>query len=259
VVIALRPYRRTWELLYLLTVRDLKLRYQDTALGFVWSLLKPLLLGAVLYFALQRVVRIRVEDYHLVLLSALFPWIWFQTSVLLAAPVIAHNGNLIKKVHFPRYVLPFSTVANNMVHFLLTLPILAIFVVASGYRPSAAWLVGIPVLTVLQLALLMGVVLFVSSLDVFFRDLEHLVEVFLNLWFYVTPILYPLEMVPDSYRNLLLINPMASLIEAWRQMIINNALPAIDELWPCLVFTVAALAIGGGVFRRLERGFADAL
>ncbi len=200
-----------------------------------------------------------MDDYHLVLLSALFPWIWFQTSVLLAAPVIAHNGNLIKKVHFPRYVLPFSTVANNMVHFLLTIPILAIFVVASGYRPSATWLIGIPVLTVMELALLMGVVLFISSLDVYFRDLEHLVEVFLNLWFYVTPILYPLDMVPESYKNLLLINPLASLIEAWRQMFIDNALPGVTDLWPCLLFTIAALAIGSGVFRRLERGFADAL
>ena len=222
-------------------------------------MLKPLLLALVLYFALKQVVRIQVKDYQLVLISALFPWAWFQTSVLLAAPVITHHGNLIKKVHFPRYVLPFAVVTNNMVHFLLALPVIAIFVVASGYRPSAAWLIGIPMLALIELVLLLGVVLIVSSLDVYFRDLEHLVEVFLNLLFYVTPIIYPLDSVPDRYENLLMLNPLASLIEAWRGLFMNNTIPGPETLWPCLLFTAAAVCIGYGVFGRLERGFADAL
>ena len=257
--IALERFRRTWELLYLLTARELKLRYQDTVLGFVWSVLKPLLLGLVLYFALKQVVRIDVKDYQLVLISALFPWAWFQTSVLLAAPVISHNGNLIKKVHFPRYVLPFAVVTNNMVHFLLAVPVIAVFIIGSGYRPTAAWLIGIPVLTLVELVLLMGIVLFISSLNVYLRDLEHLVEVFLNLLFYVTPIIYPLEKVPDKYQNLLRINPLASLIEAWRELFMYNKVPGLEALWPCLVFTIIAVAIGSTVFGRLERGFADAL
>jgi lipopolysaccharide transport system permease protein len=257
--IALGRFRRTWELLYLLTARELKLRYQDTVLGFVWSVLKPLLLALVLYFALKQVVRIQVKDYQLVLISALFPWAWFQTSVLLAAPVISHNGNLIKKVHFPRYVLPFAVVTNNMVHFLLALPVITVFVVVSGYRPTAAWLVGIPMLALVELVLLMGIVLLISSLNVYLRDLEHLVEVFLNLLFYVTPIIYPLEKVPDKYQNLLRINPLASLIEAWRELFMYNKVPGLEALWPCLVFTIIAVAIGSTVFGRLERGFADAL
>ena len=242
----------------LLTFRELRLRYQDTVLGFLWSLLKPLLLGAVLYFALRSVAKIEVSDYHLVLLSALFPWVWFQTSVLLSAPAFAHNGNLIKKIHFPRFVLPFSTVVNNMVHFLLSLPVLLIFLVASGQWPSAAWLVGIPLLMTVQLGLLLGVVLLISSVDVFFRDLEHLTEVLLTLLFYVTPILYPLDLVPDRFRSLLLVNPLASLIEAWRDLLMHNALPGI-EIWPALLFGVVALTLGIGAFRRLEGGFADAL
>lgn len=222
-------------------------------------MLKPLLLGAVLYFVLSRLARIHTDvPYQLVLLPALFPWAWFQTSALMAAPVIAHNGNLIKKVHFPRYVLPFSTVANNMVHFVLTLPIITIFVVASGRHPSPNWLIGIPLLTLVELALLMGTVLIVSSIDVYFRDLEHLMDVFLNLLFYMTPIIYPLSMA-GRYRKLLLANPMASLIESWRNLFVHNSLPGPLDLWPCLVFTVAAVLIGSFVFGRLERGFADAL
>lgn len=256
--IALRDLRRTWELLLLLTFRDLKLRYQDTALGFVWSLIKPLLLGAVLYLALKRIARLDIPDYHLFLLSALFPWFWFQTSIMLAVPAFAHNGNLIKKVYFPRFVLPFSVVANNMVHFLLSVPVLLVFILASSQRPSAVWLVGIPLLTLVQLALLMGIVLIVASLDVFLRDLEHLTEVFLNLWFYVTPILYPFDWVPDRLKPFYIVNPMSPLIEAWRRLFVENTLPG-PELWVTIAFAAAAIVVGAGVFRRLEGGFADAL
>ena len=257
-VIALGELRRTWELLLLLTSRDLKLRYQDTALGFAWSLIKPLALGGVLYLALRRIVRIDIPDYHLFLLSALFPWTWFQTSVMLSTGAFAHNGNLIKKVRFPRFVLPFSVVANNMVNFLLSIPILLLFILASGERPSPVWLVGIPLLTLVQLALLMGIVLLLASLDVFFRDLEHLTEVFLNLWFYVTPILYPLSMVPTRLKPFYFMNPMSPLIEAWRKLFIHNTLPG-PELWISIAFAAAAVALGASAFQRLEGGFADAL
>jgi ABC-type polysaccharide/polyol phosphate export permease len=257
-VISLRELRRTWELLLLLTFRELKLRYQDTVLGFVWSLIKPLLLGAVLYVALGRIVRINIPDYQLFLLSALFPWTWFQTSVMLSTSSFAHNGNLIKKVRFPRFVLPFSVVANNMVHFLLSIPILLLFILAAGNRPSPLWLVGIPLLTLIQLGLLMGIVLLLASFDVFFRDLEHLTEVFLNLWFYMTPILYPVSRVPERLKPLYLINPLSPLTEAWRKLFTENTLPG-PEIWVSIAFAAAAVALGASAFRRLEGSFADAL
>jgi lipopolysaccharide transport system permease protein len=247
-------------LLFLLTARELKLKYQDTVLGFVWSVIKPLLLGLVLYVILSNVARIQTGDIplQLVILPALFPWSWFQTSTLMATPSIANNGNLIKKVHFPRYVLPFSTVANNMVHFLLTIPIILIFILASGRQPNYTWLIGIPLLTLVELVLLMGVVLFVSAVDVYFRDLEHLVEVFLNLAFYMTPIIYPLSTL-GKYQNVALLNPMAVLVEAWRNLFVRNELPSLVDLWPCLAVTAAAVLIGSFVFGRLEKGFADVL
>jgi ABC-type polysaccharide/polyol phosphate export permease len=208
--------------------------------------------------ALKRIVRFDIPDYQLVLLSALFPWTWFSASVMLSTPSFANNGNLIKKVRFPRFVLPFSVVANNMIHFLLSIPILLLFILAAGDRPSPVWLVGIPLLTIVQLGLLMGIVLLLASLDVFFRDLEHLTEVFLNLWFYVTPIIYPLSKVPSSVRPLWYVNPMTALIEAWRNLFIHNTLPG-PELWATIGFLAAGIALGAGAFRRLEGGFADAL
>jgi lipopolysaccharide transport system permease protein len=221
--------------------------------------IKPLLLGLVLYVILSHVAKVQADiPYQLVLLPALFPWSWFQVSALMAAPAIASNGNLIKKVHFPRYVLPFATVANNMVHFLLTIPIIMIIVLVSGRHPNYTWLIGIPLLTLVELVLLLGTVLIVSAIDVYFRDLEHLLDVFLNLAFYMSPVIYPISAL-GRYRNVALINPMASLIEAWRDVFARNELPTLLDLWPCLVFAVAAALVGSFVFGRLEEGFADVL
>lgn len=258
--INLAQVAHTWELLVLLTAREVKLRYQGTILGFLWTVAKPLLLALVLSFALSRVLRVDVGDapYHLFLLSALFPWGWFQSSIQLSAPSFANNAALLKKVYFPRSVLPLSTVTNQLFHFLLSIPVLMLLLAAWGYYPGVQWLVGIPLLIGIQLVMLAGVVLLVASIDVFLRDLEHLVEVGLTLWFYVTPILYPLHLVQDRIGPLIHLNPMASLIQAWRDLFLENKLPSLD-IWPALVFAGVALVAGTLVFNALEERFEDAL
>jgi ABC-type polysaccharide/polyol phosphate export permease len=155
-------------------------------------------------------------------------------------------------------VLPFATILNGGIHFMLSIPVIIILLAISSRHPDATWLLGIPVLVIVQLALLIGVALLLASIDVFFRDLEHLTEVFMTLLFYVSPILYPLSIVPERWEPILRINPLAPLVEAWRELFMNNALPGLD-LWPTLLFTLAALLVGSQVFRRLEPSFADAL
>jgi lipopolysaccharide transport system permease protein len=251
--------RRAWELLYLLTFRELKLRYQDTVFGFLWSLVRPLLQGAVLYVVLSTFIRIGVEDYHLVLLAGLFPWVWFQTSLVISVSSFAANGALLKKVYFPRFVLPLATVMNNGVQFALSIPVLVLLLAIGGYTPDWRWLVGVPYLLAVQAVLIMGIVLFIASLNVFFRDLEHLTDVFAGLiWFYLTPVIYPLSIVPDEYHKWMQLNPMTSLIEAWRGLFMENQFPGL-ELWPALVFAAGIAALGSFSFRKLEGGFADAL
>lgn len=250
---------RAWELLYLLTFRELKLRYQDTFFGFLWSLIRPLLQGAVLFVVLRKFIRIDVQDYGLVLLAALFPWTWFQTSLVVAVSSFAGNGPLIKKVYFPRFVLPLATVMNNGVQYALSIPVLLLLLLYSGYTPNWTWLIGIPYLLLVETVLIMGVVLFIASLDVYFRDLEHLTDVFVGLiWFYLTPVIYPLSLVPEKYHTLVLLNPMASLVEAWRALFLQNQIPGAD-LWPALAFAVIIGLIGAVSFKTMEGGFADAL
>ncbi len=227
--------------------------------GFLWSLIRPLLQGAVLFVVLSKFIRLDVKDYHLVLLAGLFPWTWFQTSLVTAVGSFAGNGALIKKVYFPRFVLPLATVMNNGVQYALSIPVLVLLLLVEGYTPSWTWLIGIPYLLLVQAVLIMGIVLFIASLDVYFRDLEHLTDVLVGLiWFYLTPVIYPLSIVPEKYHDWMLINPMTSLIEGWRDLFLENHIPG-TELWPALVFAAGIAAIGSFSFRKLEGGFADAL
>jgi ABC-type polysaccharide/polyol phosphate export permease len=255
-----RQVRRAYDLLYLLTFRELKLRYQDTFFGYLWSLVRPLLQGAVLYVVLSKFIRIDVEDYGLVLLAALFPWTWFQTSLTLCVGSFATNGALIKKVSFPKFVLPFATVLNNGIQFALSIPVLIVLLAVSGYTPDWTWVIGVPYLIAVEAVLIMGIVLFIASLDVYFRDLEHLTDVFVGLiLFYLTPVIYPLSIVPDRYHDwLLALNPLTALVEGWRDLFLQNQVPGASML-PALAFAAGFAALGSISFRQMQGGFADAL
>jgi len=255
-----RQARRAYDLLYLLTFRELKLRYQDTIFGYLWSLVRPLLQGAVLYVVFSKIIRLDVEDYGLVLLAALFPWTWFHTSLTLCVGSFASNGALIKKVNFPRFVLPFATVLNNGIQFALSIPVLVILLLVAGYQPSWTWIIGIPYLIAVEAVLIMGIVLFIASLNVYFRDLEHLTDVFVGLiWFYLTPVIYPLSIVPDRYHDwIVTLNPMASLVEGWRDLFLRSQVPGVEML-PAIAFAAAFGFLGSFSFRQMQGGFADAL
>jgi ABC-type polysaccharide/polyol phosphate export permease len=148
---------------------------------------------------------------------------------------------------------------NNGVQYALSIPVLLVLLAIEGYAPSWTWIIGIPYLLAVQSLLIMGIVLFIASLNVYFRDLEHLTDVFVGLiWFYLTPVIYPLEIVPDPYHDWLLVNPMTALVEGWRDLFLRNQIPGA-ELWPALVFAAGVAAIGSFSFRKLEGGFADAL
>ena len=193
-----RSLRNAVQLLSALTFRDLRLRYQGSVFGWAWSLLRPLALALILSFALQKVLGTGISGVFL--LTGLFPWFWFQGSVQGSTTTFVGNGGLLKKVRFPRAVLPMSIVSGNMLQFLFALPVLAVFLIIFGHDPSWSWLGAIPLLFVLQLILTAGISLFLASVTVFVRDLEHITEVLLNLLFYATPIIYSADLVPSGYR-----------------------------------------------------------
>ncbi len=248
-----------WDLLVAITMRDLRVRYQGTFFSYIWWIARPLALATVLYFALGQVLRVGVPNYPVFLISGLFPWYWFSSSVAQATGTFAGNSGMIKKVKFPKLILPLSAVFFNTIQFVMTLPIIAIFVyVASGTELDIAWLAGIPILMAVQLALLIGLGTLLASLNVFLKDIGPMLEVVLLLMFYMTGIIFPIDRVPEKYQWVMDLNPLAPLIEAWRNLFIRGELPDAN-LWPTLLLAVVAVGVGFAVFRRLEKQFADAL
>ena len=254
----LRSVSSVWDLIVALTSRDIRTRYQGTVFSFLWWIARPVAMGLVLYFALGRVLRLSIPNYGVFIMSGLFVWFWFSGAVTGAASSIVVNGGMIKKMQFPRIVLPLSTVLFHTTQFMLTLPILTVFVLISGLNPSPAWLIGIPVLFALQVVLLVGLGLFLAPIHVFFRDLGPMLEVLLLLMFYLTPIIYPLSRVPSEFRPFILINPAAALVESWRELFVNNELPGAD-LWSTVAAAAILLVAGIFTFRKLEKYFADAI
>lgn len=250
-----RSLRSSLELVAALTSRDLRLRYQGSVFGWAWSMARPLALGIILSFALGKVLGTGITAEFL--LAGLFPWFWFQGSIQAATTTFVGNGGLLKKVRFPRAVLPVSVVLGNTLQFVLSLPVLAGFLIISGHEPNLAWL-ALPLVFGLQLLLILGAALFVASVTVFFRDLEHITDVVMSLLFYATPIIYAADRVPDSYEWVIRANPLAPLAEGWRAILLDGELPGAD-LAISGGLTAVLLVAGWLTFRKLEDSFADAI
>jgi len=251
-------FATTWNLLSAITMRDIRVRYQGTFLSFIWWVARPLALGLVLYFALGRVLRLDIPNYSIFLISALFPWFWFSGSVSGATGSFVGNAGLLKKVRFPKLVLPLSSVFFNTVQFFVTIPILVGLVLAAGIDPEPMWLVGVPALVALQLLFICGLGILLATLNVFLRDLGPTVEVVLLLLFYVSAIIFPLDYVPSEFEPLMALNPVAPLIDAWRNLFLYGEF--IDgAIWPTLVATALGVVLAFAAFTKLERYFADAL
>jgi lipopolysaccharide transport system permease protein len=244
--------QRTLDLLWLLTQKEVTLRYKRTTLGILWSLLNPLLLALVYYFAFKVIIRFRVDNYAFFLLSALFAWTWFAASVNMSTGSLVGNASLIKKVNFPRHLLVFATVAGQLANFLFTIPIIFGLAYLQGPTPSLVWLLGIPVLIVAQLLLTGGIGLALSMLNAYFRDLQYTVNFLVHLLFWLTPIIYPAELIPDRYRFLFQINPVALIITAWRDLFLNHVIDWTNVGLAYLI-SLSVLALGILTFRVLGK------
>ncbi|MFX0195944.1 MAG: ABC transporter permease [Candidatus Hodarchaeota archaeon] len=247
-----REVKRKKDLLLLLTKKEVTLKYKRTVLGILWSLLNPLILGLVLFIAFTIFLRFHMENYTFFLLSALFPWTWFSTSVTISSGTLIANIQLVKKVRFPRYFLVLATVLTHLVNFLFSLPVIVALAYYYGKGPSIIWLLGIPILIVLQFMATTGISLMVSILNAYFRDMEYIIAVFVNLLFWMTPIVYPLDMVPAAYRLYLAINPLTYLITAWRDIFMSSAIRWGNIGISCLV-SLVFLSFGILLFQKLGK------
>ena len=239
-----------------LVLKEVKLRYLGSVLGFLWTFLNPLLLTCVYTIELSIFLRIKVENYPVFLFCGLIPWVWFSTSLLEGADSIIRGGDLITRALFPPQVLPFVTVFSNLVNFVFSLPILFIFLLLFKVKLGGA-LIALPIVMIIQAVFTMGLVLMVSALNVHFRDIQHILGNLIIMWFFATPILYPSTSIPVKFRFITVINPMATLIKAYRDVLFYRQFPNWLLLGIALCFGFLVFFLGNLIFNRYKKSFPE--
>jgi lipopolysaccharide transport system permease protein len=212
------------ELLYLLVIKDLKVRYKSRFLGYVWALANPLAFAFMYWLAFKFIMRMDMANYSLFLITGIFPWIWLSTGAVNGARSFVYNASLIRKANLWRPILPLSCVVQETVHFLFALPVIAAFLFFTGDLPlRASWLWQIPLLIALQVAFAYPIALSLAVTSVYVRDIEFLVGIGFSLLFFATPMVYPITMVPEEYRGWFELNPLHALIDSWRSVLLEGA------------------------------------
>jgi lipopolysaccharide transport system permease protein len=247
------------DLVLALTIKEIKVRYKRTVLGYGWSLLNPIVFAVTYWIAFKAILNVKIEGYFIFLLAGLFPWQWINNAIQLAPRAFITNAPLVKKIAFPRYLIVASSVVTEGLHFVLCLPVLAALALLMGRGTvSPAWLWGAPILLVVQGLMIYGIALAVASCNVFFRDMERLIGLGMTVLFFVTPVIFQRQMVPVMFQPLLALNPFTYLVVAWRALLLDGAMD-----WQALVIAaliaMIAVAVGQFVFGRLQWKFAEAL
>ena len=238
--------------------KEIRGKYKGSWLGVLWTFLNPLLMLAVYAFVFPYILRVNVDNYTIFMIVALIPWNFFTTAIQSGTGSVVANGNILKKVYFPREIIPISITTSQSVNFLITCIIMAVFIIFSGVGFSVHALL-FPLLVLIQYILILGLTFILSALTVFVRDIDHFVSVILMLGFYATPIVYQGEMLPKKFQIFLKLNPMAQLVEAYRSILYYHRMPDMTMLIIWGLGSVALLVVGYLIFKKLEKSFVEEL
>ncbi|MBQ3475193.1 MAG: ABC transporter permease [Bacilli bacterium] len=237
--------------------KEIRGKYKGSILGVLWSFLNPLLMVAVYAIVFPYLMRMEgMENYLVFLITGVIPWVFFTTVVTTGCNCVWINGGIIKKVYFPREILPISVVIAGLINFLISCVIILLFAIFGGIGigVSLAWL---PVIALIQSVFSLGLLFILCAINVYIRDVEYIVQFIMNLVFYATPIIYQPSMLPEKFKWILYMNPMAQIIDAYRSIFYYKTSPDIISLIVMAVVAFVVLIIGYGVFKKLERGFAE--
>ena len=238
--------------------KDIGGKYKHSFLGVLWSFINPLLQIAVYAIVFPLIMRNSIPNYTVFMVCGLIPWTYFATVLNRASFTIVENGNIIKKVYFPREILPFSLVTSETVNFLISSLLILAFILVKGMGFSI-YILFFPVVLLAQYVLLIGLSLILSSVTVYFRDLQHFIGVILQLLFYATPIVYSIETIPENYRWILKWNPMTYIIEGYRDIFYNQTTPNLKILGIIIGIGIFLTITGYLIFNKLQKRFAEEL
>jgi lipopolysaccharide transport system permease protein len=253
-----RKFLHLYDLLSELIVRDIKLRYKRSVLGIAWSLLNPLVQLLVFNFIFSYILPLNVPNYTLFLFVGLLAWNWFQSSLLSATLVIVDNRELVRKPGFKSMILPLVVVSTNLIHYLLALPILMIFIYVNGINLTMA-LLALPLVLAIQFVFTLSLAYILSAVHVTFRDTHYLLGIALLLGFYLSPVFYPFSSVPEQYRVIYQLNPLAILIYSCRTILINGEMPRGDLLVYLGLASIFLLWLGLTIFNNRSYRFVEEL
>lgn len=250
----IRDTYRYRELIWALALKELKIRYKRSFLGFLWALLNPLLLMLILTAVFSTIMRSQVQHYSVFLLSMLFPFTFFSQSLSYAAESIVGNADLIKKVRIAKLVFPVAALVSNLINLVLSLIPLALIVLVTGTPFHWTWIyLPVPLLALSLFTL--GATFFFAAANVFYRDVSHILQIVLQLWFYATPILYDINIFPARLHWIFKLNPLIFVLNGFRLSVYWGMLPAVQSIFASFVCALISLAVGFWIFRRYQDTF----
>lgn len=246
------------ELLYFLVWRDVKIRYSQTAIGAVWTIIQPVFTMVIFTVVFAEFAKMPSDGvpYPLFSFTALLPWSYFAKSLGNSTTSLVANANLLTKVYFPRLLLPISAVLSGMIDFAVSFLVLLALMIWFGFMPG--WgVMALPLFLVLAMLTALSVGLWLSIINVRYRDVGQIVPFLIQLWLFASPVAYPLSVVPEKWRLFYSFNPMTGVIEGFRWSLLGNAAPALLPIWIAVAMVLVLLFTGIIYFRQMEQTFAD--
>ena len=247
------------EMIFSLIRKDLRSRYKGSALGFLWTFINPLLQLVVYTIVFSILFPTNIDKFYIFLFIGLVPWLFFNTAIVGGSTSVVSQENLIKKIYFPRQVLPISYVTSGFVNMLLTFIVIFLVLFFSGFGIAYETLWALPIVMLVEYLLALGIAMIMSALTVYVRDLEYILGIVAMCWMYLTPILYEIDTIPEEYRYLIYLNPMTGVIRCYRDILYYKQLPELEVLGSAFGVGLGFLIVGFIVFERLQRHFVEEL
>lgn len=247
------------EMIFSLVRRDLNGRYKGSALGFLWTFINPLLQLGVYTLVFSVIMDNGIEDYYLFLFVALIPWIFFSTSLSGGSSCIWSQKEMVKKIYFPREVLPIAFVTSQFVNMLLSFLVIFAVLIVSGKGINLIALLYLPIIVVVEYILSLSVAMISSAITVYLRDVEYILGIVTMAWQFLTPVMYSVDLVPEQLRTVFNLNPMTPIIVAYRDILYYKKVPEMETLIQACCLGVILLVVGMIIFSKLKKHFAEEL
>lgn len=247
------------EMIRSLIIRDLRGRYKNSVLGFLWTFLNPLFQLIIYTFVFSVILPMDIDKYYIHLFVALVPWIFLSSCMTGGSRVILDQQDMVKKIYFPREILPIAYTTSQFINMLLTMLVIFVIVIVSGHGMNGVALLFLPLVLIVQYIFCLGIVMICSAVTVYLRDMEMILGVIAFGWMYLSPVIYAESYVPEKYRGIYYLNPMSSIITAYRKILYYKECPEVVQLVQVGLVGCVGIVIGIIVFRKLQKRFVEEL